>query len=50
MNACHLLIGHTWQYDRKVQHYGFKNTYSFVKDGIKVILGPSKPRLIFKPS
>ncbi|KAI9184867.1 hypothetical protein LWI28_001955 [Acer negundo] len=30
MDACHLLLGRPWQYDRKVYHDGFKNTYSFV--------------------
>jgi len=33
-----LLLGNPWQYDRKVQLNGFKNTYRFVKDGVKVIL------------
>ena len=42
MDACHLLLGRPWQYDRRTQHDGFKNTYTFVKDGVKVILGPSK--------
>jgi hypothetical protein len=31
MNACHLLFGHPWKYDKKVQHDSFKNTYFFVK-------------------
>ncbi|XP_022891902.1 uncharacterized protein LOC111406756 [Olea europaea var. sylvestris] len=42
MDACHLLLGRPWQYDRKVLHDGFKNTYSFVKDGVKIVLGPTK--------
>ncbi|XP_022899409.1 uncharacterized protein LOC111412720 [Olea europaea var. sylvestris] len=42
MDACHLLLGHPWQYDRKAMHDGFKNTYSFVKDGVKIVLGPTK--------
>ncbi|KAM1244297.1 hypothetical protein ACFX1S_035999 [Malus domestica] len=42
MDACHLLLGRPWQFDRKVFHDGYKNTYTFVKDGVKVILGPSK--------
>lgn len=41
-NACHLLLGHLWQYDRRVIHDGYKNTYSFVKSGTKIILGHSK--------
>ena len=50
MDVCHLLFGHPWQYDRKVQQDGFKNTYSFVKDSVEIILGPSKHGLISKPS
>lgn len=42
MDACHLLLGRPWQYDRRVIHDGYKNTYSFVKDGVKVVLGPTK--------
>ena len=30
MDACHLLLGRPWQYDREVQHDGRKNTYSFM--------------------
>lgn len=49
MDACYLLLGRSWQYDSKVQHDGFKNTYFFIKDGVKVILDLSKLGLIFKP-
>ncbi|ONH94846.1 hypothetical protein PRUPE_7G034800 [Prunus persica] len=31
-----------WQFDRKATHDGYKNTYTFIKDGTKVILGPSQ--------
>lgn len=31
-----------WQFDRKATHDGYKNTYTFIKDGMKVILGPSQ--------
>jgi len=44
MDACHLLLGCSW----KVQYDGFENTYSFIKDGVKIILGLSKLELIFK--
>ncbi|KAL5787306.1 hypothetical protein ACOSP7_004255 [Xanthoceras sorbifolium] len=43
MDACHLLLGRPWQYDRKVHRDGFKNTYSFVFHEIKIVLLPSKP-------
>ena len=50
MDACHLLLGRPWQYDRRIVHDGFKNTYSFEKDGAKIILGPAKMEDISKPS
>ena len=37
-----MFLGRPWQYDRKVVHDGEKNTYSFWKDGTKVILLPLK--------
>ena len=42
MDACHVLLGHPWQYDQKVVHNGEKNTYTFWKDGSKVVLLPLK--------
>jgi hypothetical protein len=42
MDACHFLLGRPWKYDRKVMHDGGKNTYTFWKDGLKVILLPLK--------
>ncbi|XP_071726871.1 uncharacterized protein [Rutidosis leptorrhynchoides] len=44
MDACHLLLGRPWQYDRKTKHDGFRNTYSFVKDGISITLAPLDSR------
>lgn len=45
MHARHLLLGRSWQYDRRTIHDGFKNIYSFVKEGrtfILVLLTPSQ--------
>ncbi|XP_017981010.1 PREDICTED: uncharacterized protein LOC108663034 [Theobroma cacao] len=42
MDACHLLLGRPWQYDRRAHHDGYKNTYSFIKDGAKIMLTPLK--------
>ncbi|XP_059067833.1 uncharacterized protein LOC131858565 [Cryptomeria japonica] len=42
MDACHVLLGRPWQYDRKVMHDGERNTYTFWKEGTKVILLPLK--------
>ena len=38
MDAFHLLLGRPWKYNIKVIHYGGKNTYTFWKDGSKIIL------------
>ena len=32
MHVGHILLGKPWQFDRKVNHDGFKNRHSFVKD------------------
>ena len=32
MHVGHILLGKLWQFDRKVNHDGFKNRHSFVKD------------------
>ena len=40
MDACHILLGRPWLYDRKVMHDGFLNTYSLFKDGKKITLKP----------
>ncbi|GJX68055.1 putative CCCH-type zinc finger family protein [Tanacetum coccineum] len=42
MDACHLLLRRPWQFDRRTVHDGMRNTYSFDKDGDKIVLGPSK--------
>lgn len=34
MDACHLLLGRPWQFDRQAIHDGAKNAYSFKKDGV----------------
>ena len=45
MDACHLLLGRLWQYDWKTIYDGFKNTYTFHKEGHKIILVPMKPTM-----
>ncbi|KAK2973785.1 hypothetical protein RJ640_008190 [Escallonia rubra] len=42
MDACHILLGRPWQYDRKTMHDGVQNTF-FVKDGER------KKKLVLKP-
>ncbi|XP_057787517.1 uncharacterized protein LOC131004772 [Salvia miltiorrhiza] len=43
MDACHLLLGRPWQFDRSVMYDGRHNTYSFVHEGVKLVLLPSIP-------
>ncbi|GKB11401.1 putative reverse transcriptase domain-containing protein [Tanacetum coccineum] len=38
MDACHVLLGRPWQFDRKTKHDGFKNTYTFEKDNTTIVL------------
>lgn len=33
MDACNLLFGSSWLFDRKVYHDGIEKTYEFKKDG-----------------
>ncbi|XP_070056824.1 uncharacterized protein [Nicotiana tomentosiformis] len=43
MQACYLLLGWPWQYDREAKYYGKTNKYSLVKDGHKFTLLPMTP-------
>ncbi|KAK8503584.1 hypothetical protein V6N12_036757 [Hibiscus sabdariffa] len=43
MDACHLLLGRPWQYDKRVLYDCFTNRYSFTHEGKKVILAPLTP-------
>jgi len=38
MDACHLLLGRPWLYDRHVMYDGFLNTCTFIFNSIKVVL------------
>ncbi|KAI4294771.1 hypothetical protein MLD38_040902 [Melastoma candidum] len=40
MDACHLLLGRPWQFDRRAQHDGYRNTYSIHIGEKKVTLMP----------
>jgi hypothetical protein len=33
MDACHVLLGRLWMFERKVFHDGIENSYEFFKDG-----------------
>lgn len=42
MDACHLLLGRPWQYDRNVAHDEKRNTYNFMFNNTKIVLLPNK--------
>lgn len=42
MDAWHLLLESPWQFDRRTKHDGYKNTNSFVKDSVNIMLSPSR--------
>ncbi|XP_048623031.1 uncharacterized protein LOC125592285 [Brassica napus] len=42
MDACHILLGRSWQFDRDAVHRGKANTYSFVFGDRTITLLPSK--------
>jgi hypothetical protein len=48
MDACHLLLGRPWQYDRNIPHDGRNNTYSLLVDNVKITLLPN-PGDVYKP-
>ena len=48
MRACHILLGCPWQYDRKVNHNGFLNRYSFVMNDVPIILKPLSPKEVYE--
>jgi len=48
MDACHILLGRPWLFDRKVTYDGYLNTYTFSKDGKTITLAPLSPSQIQK--
>nr|GEZ91572.1 hypothetical protein [Tanacetum cinerariifolium] len=44
MDACRILLGRPWLYDRRVKHDGYRNTYKFKKDGVSITLAPLNPK------
>jgi hypothetical protein len=48
MHAGHILLGRPWQYDRWAIHDGFKNMYSFVKEGKTIKLAPLTPSQVYE--
>jgi hypothetical protein len=48
MQACLLLLGRPWQYDRGSVHNCKMNHYSLMHDGKKIGLKPMTPKQILK--
>ena len=48
MDACHLLLGRPWQFDKDATHHGHANTYSFKLKGKTVTLAPLPPNQTHK--
>ncbi|XP_074318318.1 uncharacterized protein LOC141655119 [Silene latifolia] len=43
MDACHLLLGRPWEFDKNSIHQGRSNTYSFKQSNKKITLTPLPP-------
>ncbi|XP_074300252.1 uncharacterized protein LOC141631487 [Silene latifolia] len=43
MDACHLLLGRPWEFDRDSVHHGRDNTYTFKFGSRKITLSPLPP-------
>ncbi|XP_074314188.1 uncharacterized protein LOC141649395 [Silene latifolia] len=50
MDACHVLLGRPWQFDRNVIHRGRSNEYGLVDKGKKLVLKPMAPSAIHSMS
>jgi len=43
MDACHVLLGRPWQFDKRTVHDGYTNQHSFDHKGKKITLVPLSP-------
>ena len=48
MQACNILLGRPWQFDRDSMHHGRSNQYSFLYHGKKIVLHPMSPEDILR--
>src|SRR6266542_988283 len=48
MQACSMLFGKPWQYDKDTLHHGKSNQYSFMHNEKKLVLHPMSPDAILK--
>ncbi|GER35491.1 gag-pol polyprotein [Striga asiatica] len=47
MDACHLLLGKPWQFDCSAAHDGRLSSYTFMFEGVKIVLLPTLSRAVF---
>ncbi|GFY94470.1 phototropin 2 [Actinidia rufa] len=43
MDACHMLLGRPWQFDKNTFRRGEDNTYTFYQGVVKIVLAPMRP-------
>ena len=48
MEACHILLGRPWQFDKKVMHNGLTNAITFTHKEKKFLLYPLTPSQVVK--
>ncbi|XP_022868114.1 uncharacterized protein LOC111387763 [Olea europaea var. sylvestris] len=48
MQAGHILLGRPWQINRKVTYDGYRNRYSFIKDGRSITVAPLTPTQVYE--
>jgi hypothetical protein len=46
MQACHILLGTPWQFDKDSKQHGRLNQYSFLHHDKKIVLHPMSPEAI----
>jgi hypothetical protein len=46
MQACHILLGRPWKFDKDSMHHGRLNQYSFLHHDKKIVLHPMSPETI----
>ena len=48
MQACSILLGRPWQFDRDSMHHGRPNQYSFLYHDKKIVLHPMSPEAVMQ--
>jgi hypothetical protein len=48
MQACSMLLGRPWQFEKNSLHFGTTNQYSFVHNDKKIVLHPISPKAILR--